>query len=235
MRVFGTVAFVVAFLAGCPGSVTGQVDDEDVPALLSAFFIQLDETDGAFGMRAAMTSTPGGCENATRRQEAFNEAFEKQQEELKDFPEDADDINEEFADAVVQYDEQNVPTDYWTVGVGVFVEDDGDVEDEFDIEDDAGKIAVSICRINDHPRVKDRTVRRDEDCFVAEKGDVEITAFEEGATVAFTAEVDLIYASNPDKDAGDVVIEGEATYCESLETAVDDFNEIVADFAPGGD
>lgn len=234
MRVSWSVATLAMLATACPGNVTGEVDEESVPALLSALFIQLDEADGAYGVSAAMTTTLGGCEAATKRQEAFNDAFETQQEDLQDSPEDADDINDEFADTIVAYDEENVPTDYWTVGVSVNVEDDGDVDDKFDIEDDAGKIGVAICRINDHPRTKDHAVKRDQDCFVAEKGDVEVTAFEKDESFEFTAEVDLIWAENPDRKAGDVVITGTAKYCETLEKAVDDFAELQADFA-GGD
>jgi hypothetical protein len=234
MRVLGSVAALAMLATACPGNVTGEVDEESVPALLSALFIQLDEADGAYGVSAAMTTTLGGCEAATKRQEAFNDAYETQQEDLQDNPEDADDINDEFAETLVAYDEENVPTDYWTVGVSVNVEDDGDVEDKFDIEDDAGKIGVSICRINDHPRVKDHAVKRDADCFVAEKGDVEVIAFAKDESFEVTAEVDLIWADNPDREAGDVVITGTAKYCETLEKAVDDLAELQADFA-GGD
>ena len=101
----------------------------------------------------------------------------------------------------------------------------------FDIEDDAGKIAVSVCRVNDHPRTKNRALRPDQDCFAAEKGNVEITAFDKGKTFTFTAEVDLVWASHPDRGAGDVVIKGTASYCASLEKAVDDFAELQEDFA----
>jgi hypothetical protein len=46
----GAVRLVVLALmltASCVGSVDGQVDDEDVPWLLSSYFIQLDEDDDA--------------------------------------------------------------------------------------------------------------------------------------------------------------------------------------------
>lgn len=227
------LAVVVAATGACPGGVEGQVDDEDVPAMMSAYFIQRDEVDDVFGVSAGMVSLPNGCDGATARQEAFNDAYATMLNDLEDNPEDAEDIQEAFSDTVVAYEEDNLPSDYWTVGVAINVEDDGDVEDKFDIEDDAGKVSVSVCRVNDHPRTANKLLRRDEDCFVAEAGDVDVTAYEKDGSFAFTAEVDLVWALDPTREAGDVVITGTASYCEGLESAADELAEIIADAAGG--
>jgi hypothetical protein len=228
----------VLVCVGCAGSVSGEVDDESVPALISGFFIQLDEAENAFGVSATLVSVPDGCNQATERQKNFNDAFEKQKDALKDANEieDADArqdaidaANDDFANAIVTYDEDNAPTDYWTVGVTVNVEDDGDVEDKYDVEDDAAKAGLSVCRVNDHPRNKNGAVRLDQDCFVATSGDLEITTYEKDETFAFTADVKLKDALNLDKQKGDVTITGSTTYCEDLESAVDDFADLQAD------
>jgi hypothetical protein len=176
-----------------------------------------------------LLTVPFGCDAATKRQEADNDAFKKQQEDLQDNPEDADDINKAYANTMVEYDVANAPTDFWIISVSVNVEDDGDVEDKFDVEDDAAQVGLSVCRVNDHPRERDNAYLPDIDCFVPEQGEVDITSFEKGPEIAFTAEVDLVESDDVDRGVGDVTIEGKASYCETLEDAVDDRQQIIED------
>jgi hypothetical protein len=233
MRCLLSLTVCAALATGCAGSVDGQVDDESVPWLLSGFFYQLDENKDAFGVSLILLSVVNGCDGATKRQEFVNEAFETQKKDLKDADseKEIEKINDKFADEVVAYDEQHAPTDFWSVTVNVNVEDDKDVAESFDLGDDedAAKASVTICRTNDFPRNKDGTVREDRDCFVATKGDLEITEYEQDTKLAFTADVKLKDTQNLDKQKGDVVINGSGSYCEGLEEAVDDFNDILTD------
>src|SRR3954470_6603293 len=120
---------LVAF-AGCSASVAGQVDGQDVPALFSAFFVQdqqatIDPLNGQdatlFTVNAGGLSVFDGCNQAAKRQSAFNAAFDDQTRALK-AAKNADDTqaaNDDFVQAIVDYDVANLPSDMWQVSLSM--------------------------------------------------------------------------------------------------------------------
>ncbi len=217
---------------GCVGGVEGKVDDESVPTLLSGFFIQLDEQDGVFGVNAAQLSMVNGCDAAAKRQDNLNSLTEAYQKDLKRASGAADlnKANEALADGQVQYDVDNLPSDYWTLSLSIGVARASALDRKtFDVAQ--GEASVTVCRINDYPAEKNHTLRPDADCFVGVKGKVTVDAFKKGASLNYVADVDLADGLDVNKDAGSAVITATTSYCAALEKSVDDYNQLLADAA----
>lgn len=248
---------------GC-SSVNGTVDEENVPTLFSAFFVE-QKTD-AFdedGEEAELTTVSAtalsvldGCAGATKRQLNFNELREQfldeQKEALEDGDEDAlKDAAEAFAQGQVDYDVENLPTDYWTVSIGASSLDDGEINggkaeikyDEAPEDDVIGSLGV--CRVNDHPSVDEDDadiafVDNDADCWGTIEADIEIVKWEEeaafeGKATATLGDFEDFLAGDDDepKDVGDVEISISASHCPSLQDALDDLREIEEDALEG--
>jgi len=100
--------------------------------------------------------------------------------------------------------------------------------------------ALSICRINDHPRIDEDAndiafVKADADCYTALEADIDVIkydsekAFEVKAT-ATLADVDDIGDEDPD-DVGEVEIKLSASHCPALQDALDEAEDIAEDAA----
>jgi hypothetical protein len=245
----------LAPVTGCAGSVSGEVDGESVATLLSALFVEIksDTVDGD-GDEAELTSISAGatslldaCAGATKRQlntNALREQF------LEDAIEDADedalkDAADAFAQGIVDYEVENVPTDYWTLSVGAASIDDGEIsggkaEVQYDeapeIDDIRG--SLSLCRVNDHPSVDEDDndfafVEQDADCWSAIEADIEIVKWEEEAAFEAKATATLgdfedFIAGDEDepKDVGDVEISISASHCPTLQEAIEEAADI---------
>jgi hypothetical protein len=250
-------------VAGCPANVSGKVDDEDVGALMSAMFWQ-DHVDYGtdqtlYTLYGGATSMLGACDVATKRQLNFNDLLKTNLEDVRDADGDADAIskaNKSFAEDLVAYDEQNLPTDYWQVATNLQALDDGlfdgleqriDLEDTddstLDPTDDNDAVAnLTICRVNDHPSVDSPSdgvyvVQPDQDCYLAKKGKITVSKYDQDKAFTMTAEVELTPLKddgtirNIDDDAGKVQIDINAAYCKGLEDALQDEKDLVADEA----
>lgn len=239
------VAIVPACLAftGCPAGVNGEVDGDSVPTLFSAFFVQ-NELD--FGEeKVTVVSGIGvslldGCNVVTRRQENTNTAKEDFLDAIdgETDPNAIEDAQVDFTTALVEYDEKNLPSDYWTVGIAVNALDDGDIdgaESDIDLEkpdpDQDVRSDVTVCRVNDHPQEDDGVFEADADCWVGLEGTVTVQKWEDENTFQVVADVTLAEQDDLDNDVGDVVLTINAGYCAPLQDALDDAEQIEEDAA----
>lgn len=246
---------------GCTSSVNGEVDGKAVDALFSALFTE-DEDD--FGADDTLTSVNGGamsvldgCNGAAKRQQNLNVLQDDLNKDLEDATDEDEikDAMEKFATGVVEYDEKNLPTDFWTVGITAQSVDDGaidggsfsfkyDDEEPIDLAEDVGG-GVTVCRINDHPSVGENDqdfpiVEADADCWAAIEADIEIVKWEPEATFNAKATVTLgdfedFLAGDDDepKDVGEVEINISAGHCPQLQEAEEEAEEIAEDALPG--
>ncbi len=249
--------------AGCAASVDGKVDDMAVDALISALFVQdqmdFGTDDTLYSLSATGVSVLGACDEMTKQRQNYNTLLETNLEDIKDAEADVDKIdeaNEAFIQGQVDYEVQHFPTDYWVVMSGLQSLDDAnfdgaeqgiDIEDAddsaLDPTDDKDIVAsVQICRINDHPKVDEPedhqfTVERDQDCYLAKKGELAVTKYEEGKTLTIRAEVELTPNDDgevdPDEDAGEVVVNINAAHCPALEEEIQNTKDIIEDALDG--
>lgn len=247
MRRFAVVAIPACLaLAGCPAGVNGEVDGESVPTLFSALFVQ-DETDigteTLTSVRGGGISLLDGCNVAAKRQQNHNTALEDFLDQIdgETDPAAIEDANVELADNLVAYDEENLPSDYWTVSIGVSALDDGDIdgaESDIDLEkpdpDQDVNASVSVCRVNDYPEEDNGELKTDEDCFIALEGTVTVQKWENEATFQVVADVDLVESDDIDQDVGTVTLNISAGFCAPLQDALDDLDKILEDASGPG-
>lgn len=258
------VVALAAALTGCAASVNGKVDEQAVDALISAFFVQ-DQTDigddTLYQLNATGVSVMGACDAMTKERVNYNQLLETNLEDVKDADGDVDqidDANKAFAEGVVDYQVKNFPTDYWYVAGGVQSYDDGNfdgVEQDIDIEDmetsgldltddEDVTAGLTICRVNDHPKVDEPedhmfVIERDADCYLAKKGTLTVSKYEENKTLVINAEVELTpldsdgAVDDVDDDAGEVVVNINSAYCPTLEEEMQNTKDIIEDALPG--
>jgi hypothetical protein len=247
-------------LTGCASSVSGDVDGEKVPALFSAFFVQrkadVPDPQNAgqlatqFSVNGTGVSVFDGCNGATKEQKNLNDAFETQTKDLKAAAGDIDaskKVSEDFADAIVDFDVKNKPSDLWTVGVTLAGLDkkklDGggaDINFKEPPADPEFIGGVQICRVNQHPEKKRNEdgffeIRTHQTCFTGVKGTVDVKQYTEDKTLTIVADVDLSVqngaVTDPDHDDGAATVTIQGGWCEDLENALDDFDKLVEDRA----
>src|SRR5687768_2685498 len=136
MRLTGALFFVPVLALGCAGGVNGEVDGKAVDMLVGSLMTEreLGEGDAKISVvsAAALSAFGSGCDSATKRQLAHNDIEETFWSDFNDADGDQDAIEDAFqakAEAIVDYEEKNVPTDYWTVGIFMSAPDDGDLEE----------------------------------------------------------------------------------------------------------
>jgi hypothetical protein len=242
MRRFLVAVPVALALSGCPASVNGQVDGQGVPSLFSAFFLERERdigTETLTSVNGVGVSLFDGCNAAAKRQFAFNvieeDFFDAIDGETN--PDKLEDARVERAEAIAAYDQQNLPSDYWTVGINVSSLnkrkiDGGDSEIDLERPDVDQTIlsSVSVCRINDHPQERRGELRVDQDCWVGKVGDVEVLKWESEKSFHARADVDLAEQEDIEEEVGTVIIEVNAGYCQPLQDALDELEDIFEDF-----
>jgi hypothetical protein len=238
---------------GCSASVNGEVDGNAVAALVSVLFVEDEDDigdDTLTSVTAIAVSFFDGCNVLAKRQANANELREQLLDDLEDAEEqdDVEDALDEFATGIVEYDEQNLPTDYWIVSVGVSAldEDDidgGDAEIDFNDPDLDADVqgSVTVCRVNDHPEVDEDdldqpTVDEDADCYAPLEADIEVKKYEpeetfETESLVTLASVEEIATDDDPRDVGDVTINISAAHCKPLQDALDDAEDIEEDAA----
>ena len=249
----------LSFTVGCSASVAGEIDGEAVATLYSALFTEDEDDIGEetlTSVGAGGISVLDGCNQMAKRQENANELQDQLNGDLKSAQEDADedaaiDALDAFAAGIVEYDEKNVPTDYWFVSVGASSIDEDEIEGgnikiEFgEAPDEDAKVfgGVTVCRVNDHPSVGEDDndfpiVETDQTCFSAIDADIEIVKWVPGETFEATAtatmyDVDDFDPINDDEpnDVGEVEIKVGAGFCKPLQDALDDAEQIAEDAA----
>jgi hypothetical protein len=238
---------VVAATAGCPASINGKIDGQGVDTLYSAFMINRDN-DVLTLVNASAVSLLDGCNGAARQKKAANDELETYYGRIKGEadPERRKRATEDYLSALVDYDVKNLPTDYWTVSISAAAADprdiDGTVEINLKNPDPEAEVAASVqlCRVNDHPELKetesgDFRIKRNEDCFIAKRGDVDIKKFDEDKSFQAVADVEVIQIFDGrgfdlDDDGDDVVINFSGGFCKPLLDEIQRELDIEEDF-----
>lgn len=252
------VPVCLSFTIGCSASVAGEVDGDPVATLYSALFTEREQdvgpSDTITSVGGAGISVLDGCNGMAKRQENTNELQDQLNGDLdgETDPDKIKDALDAFATGIVDYDEKNIPTDYWFVTIGASAVDADDIDGgdaQIDFKDpdlDAKVFAgVSVCRVNDHPTVGEDDndfpiVETDQNCFSAIQADVEIVKWVEGETFEVKAtatlgdfeDFDPINDEEPN-DVGDVEIAISAGFCKPLQDALDDAEKIAEDAQQG--
>jgi hypothetical protein len=248
----------VVVASGCSASVSGKIDEEDVPSLFSAFFVQdkndnfIDPLDGStvtlFTAAGSGVSLFDGCSGQAKRQDAINTAFDDQTKDLRNAGTDVEAIkaaNEKHVDALVDYDKKNLPSDYWVASVSIagFKQDDlATANADIDVKDPDNKAnffgAVSVCRVDDFPEKKVdadgvATEVIHQSCFAARKGTVTVKSYTADKTLDISGDVDFSRVEadgiNPDDDSGAATVTISAGWCEDLENFLDDAKKLEED------
>jgi hypothetical protein len=236
--------FVAAMgLSACPASIEGEIDGSVVPALQSASFTE-SALGSASARRTIVTGTAisvqDGCNSATEQQQQRTAAFE-QFLAATSGESDVDKVKQAQLELVEAQASaaRALPATYWTAVVSASAADPDDLDradSEIDVDDPDPdqdvQSSVRVCRVNAHPAVDEDdngfpVLSPDEDCFVAVTGDVALEEWEERETLVAAATVTLARSDALDDEVGDVVIRLTASHCPSLESALDDFEDII--------
>jgi hypothetical protein len=211
--------------AGCASSIEGAIDDETVPPMASSLLLQPDGLDAERDEIYVVTTTfPDACT-------LLSEQAEQRAEMLEDLS-DIDDARDDCSD----FDEDNLPEDYWISVVSIRVADvskldsgaivgvDRDAANssgaahvchqlgapDFDDDTDAWKFPAFLATEGDSHR----------ECYVAKEGEIDLGRFNDDE-LQIRAAVSL---EDEDEDAvGDVVISTTALACGDAEDAFDDW------------
>lgn len=229
------------------GSIDGQVDGDNVPALQSGIVFESDamsDDDYDTIAIAAFYTFEDGCERAS-------DQLDTKADSMHDAARGT--AIDTVVDDVQDFEKDNLPDDYWAAYVVVGGDDERDLEDDFALDDDLSKVDayVLVCHHTgavDAPD-EDPTAAllpevlapfaedKNRDCYLAEDGDLHITEYT-GERMKLSAELELV--DDDEDDAGDVELSGIARECRAAGDAFDDAYEQFAALdqaasAPAGD
>lgn len=212
---------------GCAGSVTGEVDGKALGGVQSSAFIQPDIGDN-FMVSAAGVSVMDACGGTTRFLEERKDIEETFHDDLDDAEstDDADDAKKAYAEALTDLSNDKLPKDFWSIGVAVGGEDDGDIEDDFKLGDDDPAF-FSVCFHEGEYDYDDEDLTDGgADCFGADNGDITVEKFEKDGTIVISGE-DIDLVDEDGDDQGNIEkFSMTASYCEGWEKAQQDITDI---------
>lgn len=245
-RLLAAVTACLALTACSVGSVEGEIEGTAVPALLSAYFFQT-EFQGYTQVLTVGVSNPDGCNSAAQRQVNTNQATEEYVAAVGAGaePSSVEDARRELATKQVAYEKEHLPSDYWTVEIFLGTDDaatlagsKSDIDsDEIDIDQPVDSRA-SICHVTGFPEENRGLVVKNADCWEAVEGNVKLENLEDEASLQVVADVKLAKlepiggnASTIDEDkvVGDTVVTINAGFCEPLQGAIDDYDDIIGE------
>jgi hypothetical protein len=212
----------------CASSIEGAIDDETVPPMASSLLLQPDGLDAERDEIYVVTTTfPDACTLLT-------EQAEQRAEMLADLEsgDDLDDARDDCSD----FDEDNLPEDYWISVVSIRVADANKLDSgavvgvdkdaanssgaahvchqlgapDFDNDADSWKFPAFLAVEGDSHR----------ECYVAKEGEIDLGRFSDDE-LQIRAAVSL--EDEDEDDVGDVVISTTATVCGDAEDAFDDW------------
>lgn len=230
MRHGSTIALFAALhaLGACSvGKLTGEVDGELVPAFQSGLVFEASSATEAedYVAVAAFYTFSNACDLVAGQMDVRADAVADIV--AASSPNDT----EKAIDAVRDFEKENLPEDYWAAYVVLGGENENDIEDDFDIEDDAADVVV--CRHTGavdvdrddflaavlpdfaEPFAKDRN----RDCFRASEGEVRVSLYDESKSISLVTESEL--DDGEGDDAGEIELGAVASYCATTERAVE--------------
>lgn len=224
---FGVAALALAMgasLAGCAGSVKGEVDGKKPAAVKSGFwYTAYDGEDGAI-VFAVLASVNDYCTVSTK-------VLQDQTDVVADFIQgriDEDEANAEIA----AISEEHLPSEFWETYAGFLADDMGDFEgDGYDM---SGEAPDSVLEIYFHDGYIDwlglffsgDAQGTETKYYVSESGGAEVTAFDEDGVFKGKGEAELIDADGG--SAGDVTFSFSVKRCEDYEDALEDFYDLIS-------
>lgn len=233
-----TIALALAALAGCAGgNVDGEIDGDFVPNFRTGMVVaanQLTDDDDEVAL-AVFTTFSDGCG-------LLAEHLDVKAYGIRGIT-NGDDV-EELIDDVRDFEETNLPDDYWVAYVVLAGENQRDIEDNFNVEDDAG--GAIICHHTgavDAPRDQPQAALlpdflaptykdANRECYAAEEGEIRVSLYD-GKAISLVAEVELI--DDEGDDAGEVRLSGMGGSCAATADAVDGLLEELEDMSRAAD
>jgi hypothetical protein len=204
-------------------SVTGEVDGEKAPSFSESCLLE-SSSKTEFRAQLRAFSFDGGCGK-------LGETFEELTKLTKSPPKAGDFATaQEFADALVAHQKKlrgaagsHFPeTGFWDLDISFRVDDADDVRDDYDLQDDDDKVVVNLCHQTGKPKFNDEGVDERRECFRAEDGDLDVTAFEESTKIELTGKkIELV--DDEDDGAGDIEITASARALPELQKSFDAF------------
>jgi len=205
---FALTALALSSSVACAGSVSGAVDEDGVPGMMSstmvnasvnAIFTQVDTVQSTWVSFGDYCSFQAADLHAVRKGDAR----------------DREDLYKE-----------RTPKDWWSVVVSISAPDaddaDGATLDLSGGNDDNISFSLTVCHNKDFPEEKDGHLEFDQDCFSGTNGDVDIAYDRKNGLSASGPKIDL--EDKHGDDAGRVGFSGSASLCPDAD---DEFEEIV--------
>ncbi len=212
-RAFITVVAGTAWVSGCAGGVSGEVDSDSVPRFTTSAAFEANSNFLNRDVIAATWSSSGdACRDGTALLKIYNNA----------------DNSEEYADDVEAYAKDNLAEDYWTASVVLNAQDIDDLKKQQDIDfndQDSDLIGgLTICHITGYPKSTNGSLDTDEDCYSANEGVLRVQYQSEGTLSVSTDGDNLIEVDETDGngDGHDLSFGGNAGYCADGSKEYDD-------------
>lgn len=222
----GMVALALAVgvsLAGCAGSVKGEVDGKKPAVVKSGFwYTAYDGEDGVI-VYAVLASVNDYCTVSTK-------VLEDQTGVITDFVEgriDEDEANAEIA----AISEEHLPSEFWETYAGFLAEGMDDLEgDGYDM---GGEAPDSVLEIYFHDGYIDWLglflagdgQGTETKYYGSESGSAEVSAFDEDGTFKGKGEAEMVDSDGG--SAGDVTFSFSVQRCEAYEDALQDLYTII--------
>lgn len=215
MRSFISLVLVAPLLlpVACAGGVSGPVDGDPVPQLMSSGFASARIRQEVFGF------TVIDVDQVFARFYSFYGACELVAEDL------AIQNSEEGAEEAEEREElyqERTPEQYWSMDVGITAKDEDDIDGEDLVpgtSDENFTLSVTLCRVKGHPEVEDGVLVFDQDCFRGDGGELEFR-FESERYIDVFGDVELI--EDDGDEAGEVDVSASASWCESADDELED-------------
>src|SRR3990167_2205487 len=226
------VALITSLLAGCSvAKLKGEVDGDEVPSFHTGMIFEANKltSDDDTVAVAAFYTFSDGCGLVAEQMDVKADGIQGLS--------DGKDV-EDLIDDVKEFEEERLPEEYWAAYVMIAGENANDIEDDFDIEEDA--VSVLVCHhrgavdaareepaaalLPDFAGATGKDSNRD--CYWAEEGDVRVSLYD-GKSVSLVAAVELV--DDEGDDAGEVELGGVGAHCPATESAVEGLLEEFVD------
>lgn len=233
-------ALALTGAVACAGTFEGEVDGEAVPPLLSGYWL---EGDGeGFQVSATASTALDLCGSATALLREMNDVVSAKADEV-DEDDDEEDVYDELADAYEDAWRRHMPEDFWTVGASIFVKDDDDFVDDYDLGEDAdidfenpAFASVTVCHQEGFLELDDDGSDDNRTCFPAKGGELEVVAFDDKGSIELSIDAELAEADDLDEEVGDVTASLHMGSCKAADEAnkdLEDANEDLRDALTG--
>lgn len=203
----------LALPVACAGGVSGPVDGDPVPQLMSSGFASARIQQDVFGFTvldvdqvfARFYSFYGSCELvaddlAIQNSESGAEEAEEREELYR----------------------ERSPEQYWSLDVTITAKDEDDIDGE-DLTPGSGDenfaLSVTLCRVEGFPKVENDVLVFDQDCFRGDGGELEFR-FESERYLDVAGDVELIEEDGD--EAGEVDVSASASWCEPADDELEE-------------